>query len=233
MPASWLYQINADGLLVTPDIMERVRDGDRASLRAINRQPLTKLYRANYARPRRDDAIGLFWADVPPLEHIPFVRGRHSPAAWLRDYVTYANDGMTKRESNRASRLLRGVKRDLSPDEGLSVHWSDNGRKVVAATLKPNPKFDLVVVNRYDRAALLKLLGELEASASVPRWIADRTTRRGATSASVLHADYVSWCERESEAAAGIKGFAQELVATGVAKLPRSAGGARYELDLR
>ena len=146
MPPSWLYQIDAHGLLVTPDIMERVRAGDRAALRAINRQPLTKLYRASYSRPRRSDAIGLFWADVPPLEHVPLVRGRYSPAALLKDYVTYEDEQMTKREAKQADRTLKHIHKHPSPDEYLAVKWTDKGRKVVATIMKPNPKFDLVVV---------------------------------------------------------------------------------------
>ena len=233
MPASWLYQINAEGMLVTPAITERARRGDRAALQAINRQPLTRLYWAGYTRPRRDDAIGLFWADVPPLEHIPFVRGRNAPSAFLKDYVTFEDKWMKPREQKSAMRMLKRIRRGLAPDEYLSVCWSDKGTKVIAMLLKPNPKFDLVVVNRYDRGALLKLLRELGGAASVPRWIAVRTKGGGATAATALHADYAAWSEREGEVPAGIKGFAQELVAAGVAKLPRSAGGVRYELLLR
>ena len=233
MPAKWLYQIGADGLLVTPDIMNRVRAGECATLRAINRQALTKLYHAHYSRPRRPDAIGLFYADVPPLELIPVVRGRDAPSPLLDDYVIYADEGMTKPEARRVMALVKDTKATLGVGQYLRVKWTDKGSKVVATVMKPNPKFDLVVVNRHDRAALLKLLSELDGSTSIAHWMEERTTPGGASTHSALHADYVAWCERGSEAPVGTKGFAQGLVAAGVGKLPRTAGGMRYELRLR
>lgn len=233
MPAEWLYQVGPEGLLVYPEIVARARSGDRAALRAFNRQKLTKLYRASYTRPRRPDAIGMFWADVPPLELIPFVRGRNSPRAWLKDYVTYANEGMTKREATKAGRLLKRIYKHLSPDEHLSVGWTERGTKVVATMMKPNPKFELVVVNRHDRAALLKLLAELDGAANVEGWLASRTSTGGSTLARALHTDYAAWCAKRGEVATGIKSFAQALVAAGVQKLTRSRDGERYSLTLK
>lgn len=230
MPASWLYKIGADGLFVAPEI---VAGGDATVLRTLNRQPLSKLYRANYSRPRRDDAIGLFWLDVPPLRLIPFIRGRDSPAAWVKDHIAFVDEPASKQHQKRTAKALYGIARRLSSDQHLAVKWTEGGKKVVATMMKPHPQFDLVVVNRYDRAALLKLLGELDVTASIRGWMSDRTMPGGATAPSVLHVDYVAWCERESEAAAGIKGFAQGLIAAGVAKLPRSAGSVRYQLQLR
>src|SRR5260221_837339 len=82
--------------------------------------------------------------------------------------------------------------------------------------VKPNPKFELVVVNKYDRAALLHLLAELDPATNVEVWLAERTNRAGATSPSMLHADYEAWCERRGDAATGSKSFVQALVAAGV-----------------
>ena len=250
MPASWLYQINAEGMLVTSDIMERARTGNRAALQAINRQPLTRLYWAGYTRPRRNDAIGMLWADVPPLEHIPFIRGRNSPPAWLKDYMFVEHTGGTKKTVRDAMYIAKGVKQTQRREERwrrrrartvptveeppVSISVQINKKRHVRGWyMNANPKFDLVVVNRYDRGALLKLLGELDGATNVPRWIANCTTRGGATAAAALHADYMTWCEREDEVPTGVKGFAQGLVVAGVAKLPRSAGGVRYELQLR
>lgn len=212
--------------------MDRVRAGDPSALTTMNRQPLTKLYHKRYSQRRRDDAIGLFYADVPPLEVISVHRGRDAPPPLLREYVMYADEGMTKPEARRVTKLIREMKAALPAERYLRVKWTENGSKVEATVMKPNPKFDLVVVNRHDRAALLKLLDEMEGSASIAQWMEKRTRPGGATPHKELHADYVAWCERESEAPVGPKGFAQELVAAGVVKLPRSAGGYRYDLEL-
>lgn len=242
MPASWLYQINGDGLFVTHSIMERVSRGDRAAISTINREPLTSLYRANYIRPRRADAVGLFWSDVPPLELIPLVRGRASPKAWVKDHViaetlkSKRNTWTPPKTLERAERSVRLIAKSALKDMKRgeqTVLVRQEGECLRAWKMKPNPMFDLVVVNRYDRAALLKLLGELEGAVNVPRWIGARTKGGGSTAATALHADYTAWCEQEGEAPAGSKGFGQALVASGVAKLPRSSRGVRYELQLR
>lgn len=239
MPASWLYQIGPDGLLVTTEVMAR---GDATALRTLNRQPLTKLYRANYSRSRRKDAIGHFWADVPPLARIPLVRGRPSPPAWVKNDLLAEvvkpkkNTWDPPKLIERAERSVRATasfaRKQMKPGEQTVLVKREGGR-LRAWNMKPNPNFDLVVVNRHDRAALLKLLGELDGNASIQRWLDNRTKRAGATAASALHTDYSKWCERHGEVPAGLKGFAQGLVAAGVGKLPRSAGGARYELQLR
>ena len=79
--------------------------------------------------------------------------------------------------------------------------------------MRPNPNFELVVVNRHDRAALLKLLSELDGAANVEAWLAARTERGGASLSKALHAEYAKWCEQAGQTAVGIKTFAQGLVA--------------------
>ncbi len=99
--------------------------------------------------------------------------------------------------------------------------------------MKPNPKFELVVVNKHDRAALLKLLSEIDTSPTVEAWLGERTERGGATLSSALFNDYEGWCSAKGEVALGRKAFAQALVANGIVKLTRSRGGERYEVELR
>ena len=244
MAAAWLYKVDSKGVFVTPDFMARLRAGDPAALRSLNQQALTVLYRRGFTREsRRSDAEGLFWSSTPPLELIPFVHGgRHSPPAWVRDSLLAATASPRRNTyypPKMVERAVRNVvahakfarKRMKAGEQAVMLKVKDN--EAEAWEMKPNLKFDLVVVNRHDRAALLKLLGELDGVANIGGWLAGRTLQEGATAPSVLYADYVAWCERESEAAAGMKGFAQALVAAGVAKLPRSAGGVRYELQLR
>lgn len=227
---------------MTPEMMARLRERGAPALRALNSQPLSKLYRANYTRPRRADAVGMFWAALPPLALIPLVRGRPSPPAWVKDdllaetlkpkrNVFYRANAEQKAE--RGVRAMAKLARKQMKSGEQTVLVKREGGCLRAWKMKPNPQFDLVVVNRHDRAALLKLLGELDATSNLQGWLDDRTTRAGATRASALHADYSKWCNRQGEVAAGLKGFVQGLVAAGVARLPRSAGGARYELQIR
>lgn len=114
------------------------------------------------------------------------------------------------------------------PPENLRV-------KVKGKTvLKPNPRFELVVVNKYDRAALLHLLAATDCeSSNVEQWLAKRTKPEGATQADALYADYESWCNRQGLVATGTKSFSQALVAAGIVKLKRGNGGSRYALTLR
>lgn len=107
----------------------------------------------------------------------------------------------------------------------------EEGRRV--RVLQPNPKFELVVVNKYDRAILQKLLAELDTASNVGAWVAERATRTGATQADVLYADYEAWCKQRGQTCTGTKSFSQALVASGVVKLKRGKGGSRYELELR
>lgn len=106
----------------------------------------------------------------------------------------------------------------------------EGGRRV--RIRQPNPKFELVVVNRYDRAALLNLLTALDSASNVETWLAERTTRTGATQADVLFEDYRAWCAKRDEAPTGSKSFSQTLVVARVRKLKRGKGGSRYELEL-
>jgi hypothetical protein len=114
------------------------------------------------------------------------------------------------------------------PPEWLRVKY--DGEMV----MKPNPKFELVVVNKYDRAMLLHLLAATGGeSMNVERWLAKRTKADGATQADALYADYEAWCIERNEVPTGTKSFSQALVAARVVKLKRGNGGARYALTLR
>jgi hypothetical protein len=236
MPAGWLYATDPRGLLVTATFLDRLRSGEASAWRALTKEDLTTLYRRGYSKLKgREDEVGLFYSEpLPPLTRIPFVRGGSHPAgAWIEDYTAVNDERMSAKQQRAAIRLVQNMKTGLSDDEALAVRWEQGGSKLTVKKIKPNPKFELVVINKHDRAALLKLLGEVDAAANVGRWLADRTRQTGATAPSVLHADYAAWCEQRGQAAAGMKGFAQALVAAGVTKLTRSAGSVRYELELR
>ncbi len=202
----------------------------------MGKEDLSALYRQSYSKLKgKEDVVGLFLSEpLPALARIPLVRGgRHRTPAWIPNYVAVSDKCMSARKQRRLNMLVRTMKRALSGDEALSVRWELGGSKLTVKMLKPNPRFELVVVNKHDRAALLKLLRDLDASANVERWMAHRTRSTGASAPSVLYTDYTAWCEEQGEPAAGLKGFAQALVAAGVAKLTRRAGGVRYELELR
>lgn len=120
---------------------------------------------------------------------------------------------------------------------GVGGRWKGRlepaGHMFKAYYVKPNPKFELVVVNKHDRAALLKLLNEIDTSPTVEAWLGERTERGGATLSSALFTDYEGWCSANGEVALGRKAFAQALVSNGIVKLTRSRGGERYEVELR
>ena len=244
MPASWLYKVDLKGLLVAPEFMERVSSGERVALHTINRQRLTLLYRKGFSREsRRPDAEGLFWSSTPPLHLIPFVRGgRHSPPAWIKEGLLAEtvkprrNTWQSPKSLERAERSVRGManlawRHRKRGEQAVLVR--NEGGSLRAWNMKPNPKFDLVVVNRHDRAALLKLLGELDSTSNVESWLAARTERGGATYSRLLHADYSEWCTACNEVPTGSKSFAQALVGIGVQKLTRSGSGERYGLTLK
>jgi hypothetical protein len=125
----------------------------------------------------------------------------------------------------------------VSMRPGVGAKWKGKsepaGYMFKAYYMKPNPRFELVVVNKHDRAALLKLLSEIDASPTVEAWLGERTERGGATLSSALFTDYEAWCSAKSDVALGRKAFAQALVANGIVKLTRSRGGERYEVELR
>src|SRR3546814_13230533 len=87
MALKWLYSVDREGVRVTPDFMERLQSGNAAALRSLQKRNLTALYRNSFTRaPRRDDAHGLFWSDIPETALIPFVRGGRSRIRpWLPD----------------------------------------------------------------------------------------------------------------------------------------------------
>lgn len=245
MAAKWLYEVNTKGVLVTPSFMDLLRSGDVAALRSLNKQRLTLLYLKEFTRAsRRPDAEGLFLSETPPLDLIPFVRaGRHSPPAWIKDALvaevrfpkkrnTWYDPKYIKRELKKgasyASSLYRRRKLGV---ETVSMKIKET--EMTAWQMKPNPKFELVVINKHDRGTLLKLLSELDSVANVATWLAERTERTGATLFTPLFEDYQVWCDQHGETAAGKKTFSQAIVAEGVVKLPRSGAGERYELALR
>jgi hypothetical protein len=224
--AEWLYAVDGDGLLVKPKFIARLKERNATAMRKIAQTDFTALYRKKFCLLNaKRHTPGLFWSDMPALVRIPFVRGRASPPAWLPDYVTYR----ARRMNKRSARIFK----KLTANEGaaLSIKFKDGGG--IATVLKPNPKFELVVVNKYDRAALLHLLDALDPAMNVEAWLVERTSRTGATRPSVLRADYEAWCERRGDAATGSKSFVQALVAAGVVKLKRGKDGERYELELR
>lgn len=227
--------MDSEGLRVIPEFMEKLQNGNAAALRALRKQNLSILYRANFTRaPRRADAHGFFWSDIPATALIPLVRGARSRLRpWLPDYLLASHEATTARRRKAVARYVGWLRRSLAPDEGLYVRFEKGGRKVTATKMKPNPKFELVVVNRFDKAALLKLLDELDSAENVAQWLKDRTVRRGATAHKLLHTDYSAWCEQRGEAAAGTKKFAQALIAAGVVRLTRSNAAQPYQLELR
>lgn len=244
MAAAWLYKIDANGVSVTPEFMERLRRGDATALRSLNQQKLSLLYRMHFSREsKRADVEGFFWSTTPPLSLIPIVRGgRHSPPAWVKDDLLcevlkprrntlYRPDAEQRAERSVRASAKFALKQMKRGDRTVLVR--KEGGRLRAWNMKPNPKFDLVVVNRHDRAALLKLLSELDSTEHVRAWLAARTQPVGATLASALHADYSAWCAIHSEVPTGTKSFAQDLVAVGVSKLKRSKEGERYGLSLR
>lgn len=235
MAAKWLYSVDREGVRVTPEFMERLRSGNAAALRSLQKRDLTALYRKSFTRaPRRDDAHGLFWSEIPVTALIPLARGGRSRIRpWLPDFMFMSDKPVTERRWKAVLRMVRLHRRTLPPDQELSVKIEKGGKGVTVTTLKPNPKFELVVVNRFDKAALLKLLGELDSTANVDQWIKERTVRQGATAARNLYDDYTAWCEQRSETAAGQKNFGQALVAAGVVKLTRSNAAQPYALTLR
>src|SRR3546814_18391101 len=89
MALKWLYSVDREGVRVTPDFMERLQSGNAAALRSLQKRNLTALYRNSFTRaPRRDDAHGLFWSDIPETALTPFVRGGRSRIRpWLTDSI--------------------------------------------------------------------------------------------------------------------------------------------------
>jgi hypothetical protein len=279
MAPRWLYEIDGRGLFVTLEFMDRLRGGDASTLRALQKVDLTTLYRRKYSRRKRWETPGFFWAEDEPLVRIPIARGgRHSPGAWVRDYLTLSDRTADERRIKQHIRDIAAERRSLkqaragrkrkppSTAEGLLLfrgeqalieQWEKlNGPlpqsqdedvfytvtrthdtpailNLKAYRMKPNPKFELVVVNKHDRAALLKLLSEIDTSPTVESWLSERTERGGATLSSALFIDYEGWCSASGEVALGRKAFAQALVANGIVKLTRSRGGERYEVELR
>ena len=145
---------------------------------------------------------------------------------------TYEPPKQLDRGKKRMVSFVQAVRKDMKRGEE-TVLMNINAGGVSAWKMVPNPKFELVVVNRFDKAALLKLLDELDSAANVAQWLKESTVRRGATAHKPLYADYKAWCEQRGEAAAGSKNFAQALIAAGVVKLTRSNSAQRYELELR
>ena len=255
MAPRWLYEFDARGLFVASDFMERLRNGDAAALRALQKVDLTTLYRRGYSRRKWWEYDGLFYNSEPPIERIHIARGgRHAPGPWIRDHLRVSDWTTDRRRIDRhmkdAAAELKEMKKAPLPDESLSTSGGPTRKRTVklgpnktkyypagwefeSYKMKPNPKFELVVVNKHDRAALLKLLSEIDTSPTVEAWLAERTERNGATLSSALFTDYGEWCNANDEVALGRKAFAQALVANGVVKLTRSREGERYELELR
>lgn len=217
-------------MLVDPRFVDRLQKGQAAALRELAKADLTTLYRRGYTKLTREQMQpGLFWSkELPPLVRVPLVRSRHAPSAALPDYTALTDSSADRKTLQLARSFWKN-----SQGAGLTVNITQRGKKVTAVKLKPNPRFELVVVNKYDRAALLKLLGEVDTASNVEKWLAARTNRSGVTQSTLLHEDYETWCEQRGETATGSKSFAQALVAAGVVKLKRGAVGERYELELR
>lgn len=297
MAPRWLYEIDGRGLFVTTEFMDRIRSGEAAALRALQKVDMTALYRREYSRRKRWEHDGLFYNSEPALVRIPIAHGgRHSPRAWIYDEpIIHTTRPVQQRELKRlagfAKLELKGTKstvagkkrrkpsgpveqillfegeqrvldemtakgQEVSPlpertvgtrttptparwvsmRPGVREKWKGRsepaGYMFKAYYMKPNPKFELVVVNKHDRAALLKLLSEIDTSPTVEAWLGERTERGGATLSSALFTDYEGWCNAKGEVALGRKAFAQALVANGIVKLTRSRGGERYEVEL-
>jgi hypothetical protein len=243
MAANWLYSVDSEGVRVTPEFMDRLSSGDATAMRALQKANLTLQYRIEFTRaPRRNDADGLFWT-VPKTALIPFVRaGRHSPTAWIKAEVlvetvkakknTYEPPNLVKQGTKRMVSFVQTVRKSMKGGEETVLMNIDAG-SVSAWKMMPNPNFELVVINKYDKAALLKLLDELDSAANVAQWLDERTVRQGATAHKPLFEDYVSWCGQCGETAAGKRKFSEALIAAGVTKLTRSNAAQRYELELR
>jgi hypothetical protein len=236
----WLYYVDENGLRVAPDFYERLRNGQTSAKRALAKADLTKRYRERYSQLTRWQAGDLtqprLFPEMDPVpDHermpnhvlIPFVRGgRNPPPAWLPDYVAFRSKRVTKKVQQRVANLARGPLYD-----GLQVNYQNGG--VTAMALKPNPNFELVVVNKHDRAALHNLLAALDSASNVETWLTERMTRTGATQADALYEAYCAWCAKRGDVPTGSKSFSQALVKAGVAKLKRGKGGSRYQLELR
>jgi len=297
MAPRWIYEIDKRGLSVTAEFMDRIRDGDAAALRALQKVDLTTLYRRNYSRRRKWENPGFFWGEDDPIERIPIARGRNAPGPWVYDELWFKDRLIDERrlkkhiqsvkhESKKLKSRTAGTKprrpKSMAPDQmmlfegemrvieeleargqrierppersvgtkikrtperwvsmrpGVGAKWKGRpepaGYTIEAHYMKVNPKFELVVVNKHDRAALLKLLSEIDTSPTVEAWLGERTERGGATLSSALFTDYEGWCNAKGEVALGRKAFAQALVANGIVKLTRSRGGERYEVELR
>jgi hypothetical protein len=103
----------------------------------------------------------------------------------------------------------------------------NSGRRALG---KPNPALRLVVVNAYDKKALRQLLAQAPSDNNVQVWMAARTRAGGPTQQARLYADYVVWCEAQSELAVGTKAFSQAIADH---RAGRRGGGVHYQLKLR
>lgn len=252
MAPKWLYQINSNGLDVLVDFGVRLRNRDAAAIRALMKADLTTPYRRNFTRMTEREVPGFYWSDKPHTVRIPIVRSSSKAfRPWLRDHVLISDRPTTERRLKKLTRDANAIRRTLPADATLFVTTKPSpvgsvktgpksfkyhmkpGWEFKAIQMKPNPKFELVVVNKHDRAALLKLLSEVDTETGVSRWLHDRTEQVGATRSTELFTDYSEWCSANEEVALGRKAFAQALVANGVVKLARSKEGERYELELR
>ncbi len=228
MAQEWLHAVDGKGVLVSAIFAERLLSGDASALRAMQRLPLTKLYREGYLKFNAREFPGIIWSEVPAGVRVPLVHsGRAPPKAWMPDYVSMEHLKPSKKDLRDVWKSCTG----RSSERDYNVKISSRGVKVTA--LKPNPKVDLVVVNRFDRAALLKLVGELDLDSNVEAWIAACASRGGKSQFKILFDDYLAWCKGGKQAASGSKSFAMALVALGVQKLERRGAGSYYALELR
>src|SRR5688572_25723776 len=109
--AGWLYAVDAQGLLVTPAFVERLRSGRASAFRELAKLDLTALYRSRHSKlTRKQMQPGLFWSDDLPPDHvvIPFVRGgQHPPPSMIPDYVVYQGDA-----DKRGMRIARKSRKE-------------------------------------------------------------------------------------------------------------------------
>lgn len=152
MPPKWLYAVDRQGLTVAAAFAERLQSGDAIARRELQHVDLTPMYRRGYAAPGVDigKSLGLFWSDAKPHAVLPLIySGSRPPNASLPAYVAF------REEPHDAStaRLVTNTRRGLVGNEGLEV--TVKRREVTAVITKPNPKVELVVVNKHDRAALI------------------------------------------------------------------------------
>src|SRR3546814_16821870 len=114
MALKWLYSVDREGVRVTPDFMERLQSGNAAALRSLQKRNLTALYRNSFTRaPRRDDAHGLFWSDIPETALIPFVRGGRSRLLpWLPDSLFMSDNPVTATRWKHVHRRNRPSRRN-------------------------------------------------------------------------------------------------------------------------